>query len=305
MKIKIILTLACVLVANTLYGQNYPQVTFYGTSDLSSLIGKAENHVEEYNNARIEIVLSSLFGELDEKKNLELYYKMYLIEHTSELHYTMNDGGKLYFYCTNPDEKDDDYADFMKGDTVDFGTPLVKVEQTKEGVNHMRFESKVTKIDPAIFQDGVTEIRFPYNEGMRYQSSKTISVCDLHTIKGKDVIDNTLLVDKGKTLIAGAFATKETYEFPDGVEAIGEGAMRRNTLTSVTFPATLRSVEEYALADCANLNTVSFTSSEMVQISEKAFGDVVPAVVVLKVPKKLLKQYKKTFPMLKNHFKAL
>lgn len=305
MKIKIILTLACVLVANTLYGQNYPQVTFYGTSDLSSLIGKAENHVEEYNNARIEIVLSSLFGELDEKKNLELYYKMYLIEHTSELHYTMNDGGKLYFYCTNPDEKDDDYADFMKGDKVDFGTPLVKVEQTKEGVNHMRFESKVTQIDPAIFQDGVTEIRFPYNEGMKYLTSKNTSVRDLRSIKGKDVIDNALLVSQNKTLIAGAFASKDEYVFPEGVDTIGEGAMRRNTLSSITFPATLKRVEAYALEGCENLRFISFPSSDIVQFSVDAFGDAIPTDIEFKVSKKLLKQYKKTYPDLKKQFKAL
>lgn len=294
--------LCCAFTASK--AQTNPQIEFNSEYDLSFLNKIAKNDVDDYDNAYLYVRITQIFDEADEKQNLELYYKMYIIQHTSELHYTMKDGGKLYFYCTDPDEKDDDYVDFKSGDEVFFGTPLVKVEQTKEGVNRMRFESKVTQIDPAIFQDGVTEIKLPYNEGMRYQSSKSISVRDLISIKGKDVIDNTLLVDKNKTLIAGAFASKETYEFPDGVEAIGEGAMRRNTLTSVTFPATLRSVEEYALEDCANLKTMSFPSSGMVQISEKAFGDAIPATVELKVPKKLLKQYKKTFPMLKKHFKA-
>lgn len=285
--------------------QTNPQIEFNSEYDLSFLEKPAKNDVEDYDNAYFRIRLSQIFDMADEKKNLELYYKMYTIQHTSELHYRMKDDGKLYFYCTDPDEEAEDYVSFMLGDDVDFGTPLVKVEQTKEGVNRMRFESKVTQIDPAIFQDGVTEVKLPFNEGMHYQSSKTISVHDLIAIKGKDVIDNTLLVDKNKTLIAGAFASKESYEFPDGVEAIGEGAMRRNTLASVTFPATLRSVGEYALADCVNLNTVSFTSSEMVQISENAFGDAFPATVELKVPKKLLKQYKKAYPMFKKQFKAL
>ena len=271
-------------------GQNNPQYSFYGDFDLSFVNQNAKNNADESERLELVLLLSKYF-ELDDKQILDLYYRLYEIEHTSVISYTTIDETPLPFHCE--DSVDTNIY-------VDFGTPLISNKnELKSSLYRMCFASPINKIDSKLFSSSISTIYLPSTNNLNYSSSVDISVTNLKSIEGYDVYDYSALIDKGDILIVGATKGKNAYLIPECVKGIGAGAFRGATLNSIIIPSNVISIGKNAF-DNTYITSFYFLSSEVPQMDESAFGKLLNSDVAIYVPKKSEKKYKKILPSLKE-----
>ena len=78
-----------------------------------------------------------------------------------------------------------------------------------------------------------------------------------------------------------------------GVETIGESAFKNCTkLTSITLPKTVTKIEKNTFNGCKKLKNITIKSNKVIKIGTNAFKGVSNKCVI-KVPRKLVKKYKK------------
>ncbi len=274
-----------------------PQYSFYGDYDLSTLVSKTANDMEKSTEIA-RYILIVMLNDADEKYLIDLYRQLYEIEHTSMIFYTTSDQKGLPFLC-----KDSIKTALDK--EVDFGSALVEKNERTANRFQLGFASPITKIDPQIFTETVTSIKLPATDFLTYTSSPDINVKNLAHIDGKDVVDNTLLIDKNGVLIVAAVADYTEYEIPNQVKVIGSGAFRGCTLQTIVLPESIEKIEDAAFAECTNLQSVTIQSKEPISFASNAFGNNISQTLTLYVPKSSLKQYRKSLPSLKKQIKGL
>ncbi|MGN0856161.1 MAG: leucine-rich repeat protein [Candidatus Spyradenecus sp.] len=84
------------------------------------------------------------------------------------------------------------------------------------------------------------------------------------------------LYNKDRTVLMAAPTARGDFVVPDGVVEISECAFfysRFNSITSVTLPASVRRVCDWAFLECYNLKTVHFKGEPLDYCGEWAFGD--------------------------------
>lgn len=290
---KKILFILCFFVTSDICGQDLscPQLHFY--SNQSPISVNSKNDVEEYDKLNLELqgVLSQ--NKYSDRQILDIFYRMYEIEKTSEITYSTTDKNELQFQC---DESTDGIA-------VNFGTPLIEnekiYESTFDAKYKLRFAGPVTTIDPALFSSKVKRVVLTSSKDLTYKSSPSMMTTCLEYLEGSDVIKNRALISKDKTLIVAATNGNDYFQVPDGVLAIGAGAFRGSLLSSVEIPPSVTSIGEKAF-DLSSIKHYFFFSETVPTISNLAFGKSLDEDARLYVPKKALGKYKKNYPNLKN-----
>ena len=279
-------------VINQAGGQDlYPQLWFY--SNTSPVSEKSMNEVEEHDNLNLEIMLGKYFGGYSDKQMIDMLYRVYEIENTSEIKYSTADWEKLPFLTEESNSI---------GVEVDFGATLIKNEETdQKGEYKLRFGSPIKIVDPSVFSKKIMKLEFPQCRNLIYKSSPDIRVDWLTHIKGPDVIDNTMLIDKNKTLIVAAtfdeehLKSKKSIIVPNEVIAIGSGAFRGCGVSSIILPSSVKSIGENAFDETKLLHL--FIESEVFPNFDKnIFGSCENPEMFLYVPQKLLKNYRNVLP---------
>lgn len=280
-RLIIALILACV-TSKVIQAQSYPQFSFYGASQAEELFHKYTNDYDRYLSSKLYYLLfSSDDGEIDNGSIIALY-NMYLYEYTSTIKYIASD--KSLF-------------DFLD---ADFGSELIDV---KDYI--LYFESPVKKIDPLVFSEDLQLISFPKIKGIIYESSPDIRVDNLSNIDGYNVIDHKVLLDDNNKMIVAATAGDDLFVIPDGIEHIGEGALRGSHCSELVIPASVKSIGEKALDNCPFLRSIQLNSSTPGEyLTPAVFGTTPLSMITFYVPKASLKDYKKKFPSFKKQFKA-
>lgn len=75
-----------------------------------------------------------------------------------------------------------------------------------------------------------------------------------------------------------------SVQFPDSLVAIGTNALTRTDLVSVTIPANVTTLENFAFSECKALTSVTFeAASQLESIGQRAFADD-PALLELTIP---------------------
>ena len=83
-KLMFLIVLCCSYLPMS--GQVNPQYAFYGDYDLSFLNQNAKNDADEIERTEIVLMLAKYFG-LSDKHLVDLYYRVYQLEHTSVIKY--------------------------------------------------------------------------------------------------------------------------------------------------------------------------------------------------------------------------
>ncbi len=84
-------------------------------------------------------------------------------------------------------------------------------------------------------------------------------------------VDGVLFTKDGSRLIQYPVLHGETYEIPEGTKSIGYGAFAGASLTHVTFPESVETIENCAFFGCASLQGVILPES-LQMVGERAFG---------------------------------
>lgn len=295
---KKIIFIFCVLVAFNISGQTfYPQIDFY--SKKSSLTFNSKNDAEEYDNLKYELKEERNQRKYTDQQLIDLVYRMYEIERTSQIPYLSIDGKVLPFQCKDMS---------TDGAAVDFGAPLIANESyAAEGNfygNILRFGSPITTIDPALFSNEVTIVILPSSKNLTYRSSPDMYPGSLRYLEGPDVIDHSALISNDNTLIVAATKGKEHFKIPDGVLKIGAGALRGSLLSSIELPSSVISIDDKSF-DLSTIKQYFIFSETVPAIGNDAFGESIDEDARFYVPKKVLGQYKKTYPELKDNLTTI
>ena len=240
----------------TAFSQTNPQLGFNAESDYSSLA----NSGNDYQDYLVNRILIAYANDLSNKEILQRCYRMYVYEHTSKVFYSTVDKKPLPLRMS-------DETSLSKTIPVDFGASLVDndddsdYDEEEYSVFSLCFAAPVTKIDPAIFSATVTRIVLPTVDGLEYRASAASCVRNLVEIKGKDVVDNHLLVNRRGVLIVAAVAGLTRYDLPSRVTKIGAGAFRGCTLKEIHIPESVKHVGEKAFDMCEQLTSVYLFSN--------------------------------------------
>ena len=292
-KLMFLIVLCCSYLPMS--GQVNPQYAFYGDYDLSFLNQNAKNDADEIERTEIVLMLAKYFG-LSDKHLVDLYYRVYQLEHTSVIKYNTINNNPLNFQCVDS---------LDTGIIVDFGTSLVSNHKKDSDSYNLRFASPVIRIAPELFSESVTNIKLPFTDSLTYMSSPNICVKNLCRIEGKDVIDNTALINKSGVLIAAAVKGKNSYSVPEGVKEIGAGAFRGCSLKELVIPETVTTIGLNALSDCPQMESITIKAEDVCRISESCFDEQTITHITIYVPKKVVKSYKKILPSLKKQIKSI
>ena len=290
-KISIIIMLVLTICIKG-HSQSLPQYSFNSSRSYASLFSTDDDYTEY-----LSIKLLLLLGDnMNNKEKVQLYHRLYEIEHTSLILYRTMEGDTLEFHPL-PDPSGQD-------GTIDFGATLAgNSEGMYDFTNKLWFTAPVTKIDPTLFSEEVTYIKFPATQGLQYKSSPFINVKNLKQMEGKDVVDDRVLISSDGTLIAAAVAGIDVFTIPETVNAIGAGAFRGCTLKSITISANVKSIGASAFDQCENLEAVTILSEEPIHIDESAFSANKKLKYKIYVPKDCYKAYRKANPSIKKRFK--
>ena len=292
MKQTILLLFCCSFLQ--MKAQSYPQYEFYGDYDLSFLNQNAKNDADESERTELVLLLAKYF-ELSDKHLVDLYYRMYQIEHTSVIKYNTIDDSPLDFLC------EDSVGASIP---VDFGTPLISNNKKESEYYNLKFASRVTKIASELFSPNVVTIKLPSSDSLLYSSSSDICVSNLTKIEGYDVYDYSALINKEDVLIVAATKGKNTYMLPECVKGLGAGSLRGSTLSNIIIPSNVTSIGKNAF-DQTSITSFFFMSTEVPQMDDSSFGNLVDSNVTIYVPKKSQKDYKKKLPSLKKQIKPI
>lgn len=299
MKIKFFLIISFILATEHICGQTHPQFSYYGYDWLSLI--EYENDVEEADKKEKSAKFGEIYGisrsddkfDIGIEQILELWYRVYEIEHTSEILYRTKNDDCLMFQCKDS---------VRNGIPVDFGTQLIANQRKENGCYRLRFANPVSIIDPSIFNKNVEFIKLPMNDNLEYKSSGNMDVSNLRTIYGKDVVSTQFLVSKNKTLIAGALKGCMMCEIPNSVESIGIGALRGALVEEIIIPSSVKIISAYALENCYELKKIVINGENVITIDDNAFGQMPFKEILIYVSKAALKEYKKRYPKMKKSF---
>ena len=294
MKKRILFTMLILSLCVVGQSQTNPQFEFYNQTDYTSLLSSIEGN-DYMTYFAIQLVL--FFEENNNKDKVQLVHRLYEIEHTSIIQYTTDDGESLNFKT--------DSDTLSKNTEVDFGTTLEANTSDFWGAKKLWFASPVTKIDPAIFAQNVSYIKFPSSSGLKYESSPSMCVTNLSHLDGLDVINNRLLVDKDGTLIAAAVAGLKDFTIPNQISRIGEGAFRGCTLKSITIPENVESIGDGAFEICSEMESITILSPNLIHIGNSSFETGKEYKYKIYVPKQCYKAYRQQHPSLKRRFKKI
>ena len=86
----------------------------------------------------------------------------------------------------------------------------------------------------------------------------------------------------------------KSITIPDGVTKINEYAFWNAGIQSIKMPKEVTTLKSQLFLDCKNLKTITIKSSKIKNVSKDRFKGVSKKVVI-KVPKKKLRTYKKMF----------
>lgn len=293
---KKIIFILCIIVALDICGQDisYPQLWFYSLK--SPISANSKNDVEEYDNLKDELQKALNEKKYSDKLLVELAYRLYEIEKTSQIPYLTIDGKKLPFQCKDMS---------TDGVAVDFGASLIAndsvVNEDGFSFNRLRFGSPVTTIDPALFSYQVIAVILPSTKNLTYRSSPDIHSGYLEYLEGPDVIDHSTLISNDRTLIVAATQGNEHFKIPDGVLKIGAGAFRGSWLSSIEIPSSVQYIGENAF-DLTFIKQYFIFAETVPRIENYAFGIFLDEDTKFYVPKKALGKYIKAYPDLKNYF---
>lgn len=277
------------------FGQNkFPQFWFYNENYQSPQV--FNNDAEESDILYTTILSKLLYGTPNQIETLDLLYRIYEIENTSEIQYSTIDNQPLPFQCNN--------SWGTNSQAVDFGAPLYSNEIDDNYFYRLRFEAPVTTIDPSLFSERVTNITLPQTQHLSYHSSPSIMVKNLSTISGKDVVDNTFLIDRQNTLIVAATHDKISIKIPENVTAIGIGAFRGTGLSSIIIPENISLIENNAF-DSANISNYFISTDKILIFKNNAFGHNSDKDFTIYVPQKTINEYQSTYPSLKSKFRPI
>lgn len=272
--------------------QSHPQYSFNSDGDYASLFSDSDSDYSEYWSIKLLLILS----DINNKEKVQLYHRLYEIEHTSLILYRTLDGDTLEFHPL-PDPTGRERS-------LDFGAAIANnTEGSIDYTHKLWFTAPVTKIDPALFLEEVTYIKFPDTQGLQYKSSPFINVRNLKQMEGKDVVNDQVLISADSTLIAAAVAGLDAFTIPENVKAIGAGAFRGCTLKTITVSANVKSIGASAFDQCEKLESVTILSKEPIQIDESAFNTNKELKYKIYVPKECYKAYRKANPNIKKRFK--
>lgn len=320
------------------YCQTNPQYEFYFNYDVSALTGGIENCVHEARSIEhtlklydilnkdslsendkfmaqkhaVLIICYSSKGQLESAANLEslsykvacltdrqridLLVRLYNIEKSCYIKYTTTDGEILDFKS----EEDDDGAI-----PVNFGVSLVSNVREMDGGHCLKFGNPVTEIDANIFAENVSGIVLPTSKSLRYLSNTRKDVYALEHIEGYDVKDHQSLIDKDSVLVVAAVAGLSEFSVPCCVRILGEDCLRNSRLERVVVPLSVTSIKSGAFDKCVNLKEVVLEGEQVMSFEENVFFEDTLESLKIYVPKKVLKLYRKKYPLLKKRFIAL
>ena len=284
MKRVILISSILFIVINLSAQEPYPQYWFYAGN--APIVQKGHNDVDEYD-ALKNAYLSENNSVI---QDLDILYRMYEIEKTSQIFYATWDGKKLLFQCK------DSVTDYK---LVNFGAPLICNEEffSKASVFRLRFENPITIIDPALFSSSVTHIFFPSTNNLIYESSPNIRVDNLCYLDGPGVVDNSALINKDSILIVAATCYINCFYVPNGVKAIGAGAFRGSEIEAIIIPSSVNCIGENAFDD-TKISHIIIDCEEIPSFGMNCFGSNTDSDMRLYVHQKTLRNYKRIFPSL-------
>ena len=275
---------------------NEPQLWFYEKYVPS--IGEHLNDAEEYKQL---VNLCKNDTRISATVLIDMWYRIYEIENTSQIIYSTMDNWPMPFNNTV------EYGDNIE---VDFGSDIVFNERCDNNIYEdfegyaLRFASPVTKIDPNLFNANINVVILPSTQNLSYTSSPDIMTNHLSIIKGYDVLDYTSLISKDNTLIVAATERRFIYRVPDIVTKIGVGAMKGSSAWEVIIPDNVKEIGDRAF-DRSLIGAFFFLSDMVPTIGNAVFGDKINDEVMIYVPKKALRKYKKAWKPLKKHIKTM
>jgi hypothetical protein len=294
MKQTIITIILIISFCATAFSQTNPQFGFYAESDYSSLINSGDDY-KDYWLSKIILVLDD---DISNREKLQICYRMYEITHTSVIVYKTTDDEPLPLKTSSD-------SSFSEKIPVDFGADLEDNDDDDDGVFALWFSSPVSKIDPSIFSCRVTGVSLPDVENLEYQASPWSCVRNLVYIKGKDVVDNRLLVSRNGELIVAAVADLTEYVVPRQVSRVGAGSFRGCPLQEVTIPEHVQYIGDNAFDMCDGLKSVYILSSSPLEITPTAFNTSKKLKYKIYVPKQSCKAYQAKYPFLKKRIKGV
>ena len=292
MKKHLIILLLSTLLSVMGYSQTNPQFEFNAQANNISLLSHYED--DDYMTYLVSQLLL-LLG-VNNKETVELLYRMYEIEHTSLIQYMTTTNEPLNLKT--------DSDTLLEKIEVDFGANL-RSNSESDGAFKLWFASPVTKIDAALFATNVTYIKLPSIKELEYESSPSICVENLSFLEGLDVIDNSVLVDRERKIIAAAVAGYTEFVIPDQISKIGVGSFRGCTLNSIVIPENVQTIEDAAFELCNQLESVTILSPVPIQIGNTSFETDRKYKYTIYVPKQCYKAYRKAYPSLKKRFKKI
>lgn len=330
----IFISLGLLLCTIKIYSQTNPQYEFYSNYDISALTDGVKNCVDEaecieYALKLYDIVKCDSIGEgdkfmaqlyaglichnnkgkiesasdlesvlvkvayINERQRIDLLVRLFEIEKNCYIMYETSNGEALKFK-TERNDKDNLIP-------VNFGTQIVSTSKERDGAFCLKFANPVTDIDANLFSENVSSIVLPISKNLNYCNNARKDVSNLKHIEGYDV-KNNLLIDSDSTLIVGAVSGLSELSVPNCVKVLGEDCFRNSKLERIIIPLSVTTIKSGAFDKCVELKDIVLESENVVDIDENAFYEESVNAFNIYVPKKILKLYKKKYPVLKKRF---
>lgn len=150
-----------------------------------------------------------------------------------------------------------------------------------------------------------SEISFAISDMSRWDNINRFMPLNRFSQYGDKQLNLVLIGNPSLTVIGGncfedCTALKSVY-IPETVQGIGGNAFKGCTFNSITIPANVKKIADYAFANNPNLVKVIFEGNPEL-VSSSIFDNTNPDLTIY-VKKKYIAEYSKRFPNL--HFKAL
>ena len=157
--------------------------------------------------------------------------------------------------------------------TLTNGAKYEVVDKEQKHVIMTRWENGVDSttvvytVAVTVVHEGITYTLTGFSRGCIYDYLTSLNLLTAFALSGESAflsVDGGVLFDKTKTKLIcyPKGKTGTTYTVPTSVKVLGTGSFSENrTLTSIVLPEGLTTIEDYALYDCKNLQTVNIPST--------------------------------------------